>query len=131
MILYRRLRRAARALMFIVIAMSISLVFAVVREGRSSAGSARYYGSVARMRLSRPIVGMAASHSGVGYWLVASDGGIFTFGSARFWGSTGGHVLNAPVVGMAGDPHSQGYWLVTQAGNVYSYGGARFLGSPG
>ena len=26
-----------------------------------------------------------------GYWLVASDGGIFTFGDARFYGSTGRH----------------------------------------
>ncbi len=36
-----------------------------------------------------------------GYWLVASDGGIFAFGEARFYGSTGGIVLNWPVVGMA------------------------------
>ena len=31
-------------------------------------------------------VGPPAPH---GYWLVGSDGGIFTFGSAQFWGSTG------------------------------------------
>ena len=24
-----------------------------------------------------------------GYWLVGSDGGIFTFGTAKFYGSTG------------------------------------------
>src|SRR6185312_6179464 len=35
------------------------------------------------------------------YWLVASDGGIFSFGGAHFYGSTGGTVLNRPVVGMA------------------------------
>jgi hypothetical protein len=35
-----------------------------------------------------------------GYWLVASDGGIFTFGDAGFYGSEGGHVLNKPIVGM-------------------------------
>jgi len=28
----------------------------------------------------RPITGMAATPSGAGYWLVASDGGIFAFG---------------------------------------------------
>ena len=39
-----------------------------------------------------------------GYWLVASDGGIFSFGDARFYGSTGGIHLNQPVVGMAADP---------------------------
>src|SRR5437868_3590084 len=29
-----------------------------------------------------------------GYWLVASDGGVFSFGSAKFFGSTGGTALN-------------------------------------
>jgi hypothetical protein len=46
-------------------------------------------------------VGMAATPSGGGYWLVASDGGIFSFGDARFFGSTGSLVLTRPVVGMA------------------------------
>ena len=32
---------------------------------------------------------MAATPDGRGYWLVASDGGIFTFGDAPFYGSTG------------------------------------------
>ena len=36
-----------------------------------------------------------------GYWLVASDGGIFNFGDAKFYGSTGAIHLNQPVVGMA------------------------------
>ena len=30
---------------------------------------------------------MAATPSGGGYWLVAADGGIFSFGSAAFYGS--------------------------------------------
>jgi hypothetical protein len=37
----------------------------------------------------------------LGYWLVASDGGVFAFGSARFFGSMGGHGLARPVVGMS------------------------------
>ncbi|MHB8220873.1 MAG: Ig-like domain-containing protein, partial [Acidimicrobiales bacterium] len=40
----------------------------------------------------------------VGYRLVASDGGIFSFGAARFYGSTGSMVLNRPIVGMAPTP---------------------------
>ncbi len=39
-----------------------------------------------------------------GYWLVASDGGIFAFGDARFSGSTGAIRLNRPMVGMAPAP---------------------------
>ena len=45
---------------------------------------------------------MAPSASGNGYWLVASDGGIFSFGDATFHGSMGGTTLDKPVVGMAG-----------------------------
>jgi hypothetical protein len=44
---------------------------------------------------------MARSLGGPGYWLVASDGGIFAYGDAGFYGSTGGMNLNRPVVGMA------------------------------
>jgi len=44
---------------------------------------------------------MAGDETGRGYWLVASDGGIFSFGDAGFHGSTGGTHLNRPIVGMA------------------------------
>src|SRR4029077_3724708 len=42
-----------------------------------------------------------ATPDGNGYWLVASDGGIFTFGNAPFRGSTGAVGRAAPVVAMA------------------------------
>ena len=67
-------------------------------------GDARFFGSTGGVRLNQPIVGMAATADGGGYWLVASDGGVFTFGDARFFGSTGGIHLNAPVVGTAATP---------------------------
>ena len=35
-----------------------------------------------------------------GYWLVAEDGGIFTYGNAAFRGSTGGTKLNGRIVDM-------------------------------
>ena len=44
---------------------------------------------------------MAATPDGHGYWLVASDGGIFNFGDAQFFGSTGSIRLNKPIVGMS------------------------------
>ncbi len=44
---------------------------------------------------------MAATPSGAGYWLVASDGGVFSFGDAQFFGSTGAIHLNQPIVGIA------------------------------
>jgi hypothetical protein len=80
--------------------------------------------------LNAPIVGMAATPDGGGYYLVASDGGIFTFGDARFVGSTGGIHLAKPVVGMAATPDGRGYWLVASDGGIFSFG-APFLGSTG
>jgi hypothetical protein len=44
---------------------------------------------------------MARTPSGKGYWLVASDGGIFNYGDALFYGSTGNITLNKQIVGMA------------------------------
>ena len=58
--------------------------------------------------LNAPIVGMAPRTDGGGYWLVASDGGIFSFGDAGFHGSMGGRHLNAPIVGMAADASDGG-----------------------
>jgi hypothetical protein len=37
--------------------------------------------------LSRPVVAVVAGPGSGGYWLVASDGGIFAFGDAAFLGS--------------------------------------------
>ena len=42
-----------------------------------------------------------------GYWMVAADGGIFSYGSARFLGSTGALRLNQPIVGMAPTPSGE------------------------
>ena len=64
------------------------------------------------MHLNQPIVGMAATPDGGGYWLVAADGGVFSFGDASYSGSTGGMHLNQPIVGMAATPDGRGYWLV-------------------
>jgi hypothetical protein len=44
---------------------------------------------------------MATTPSGGGYWLVASDGGVFSFGDATFHGSTGSLHINSPVTAMA------------------------------
>jgi hypothetical protein len=72
-----------------------------------------------------------AAQASSAYWLVASDGGIFSFGGAPFYGSTGGMALNKPIVGMAPTPGGGGYWLVASDGGVFSYGNAKFYGSTG
>ena len=76
---------------------------------------------------------MATTPDGDGYWLVASDGGIFSFGDAAFHGSTGAIRLTKPVVGMAATPDGNGYWLVASDGGIFSFGGTYggFYGSTG
>ncbi|MGH2652094.1 MAG: hypothetical protein ACRDHK_12910, partial [Actinomycetota bacterium] len=77
--------------------------------------------------LNRPIVGMAATPSGTGYWLVASDGGVFTF-NAPFLGSGTSASFDAPVVGMTIVPDGSGYWMTDGGGDVASFGAAKFSG---
>jgi hypothetical protein len=99
--------------------------------GIFSFGDASFLGSTGAIHLNQPIVGMAATPTGGGYWLVASDGGIFSFGDAGFFGSTGAIRLNQPIVGMAATPSGQGYWLVARDGGMFSFGDAGFFGSTG
>ena len=66
-----------------------------------------------------------------GYWLAASDGGIFAYGSAAFAGSTGAIRLAKPIVAMAPSPTGKGYWLTAADGGVFSFGDAAFAGSTG
>jgi hypothetical protein len=66
-----------------------------------------------------------------GYWLVASDGGLFAYGQAGFYGSAGNITLNRPVVGMAATGDDRGYWLVASDGGIFAYGDAGFYGSTG
>jgi hypothetical protein len=68
---------------------------------------------------------------GQGYWMVASDGGVFSFADAGFFGSTGDLRLNQPIVGMAATPSGRGYWMVARDGGIFSFGDARFFGSTG
>jgi hypothetical protein len=80
--------------------------------------------------LNQPIEGIAATSDANGYWLVASDGGIFSYGDAPFLGSMGGSHLNRPIVGMTADDQTGGYWLVASDGGVFAFD-APFEGSMG
>ena len=90
-----------------------------------------FCGSAGAEHLNKPIVAMAMAPSTGGYWLVASDGGIFAYGDARFYGSMGGSHLNQPIVGMAATADGGGYWLVASDGGIFAFGDAQFYGSMG
>ncbi len=110
--------------------------------GVFSFGNAQFYGSLPQIgfspagsgrphELNAPLVGISSTLDGKGYWLVASDGGVFTFGDAVFHGSTGAMRLNKPIVAMAITPDGKGYWLVASDGGVFAFGDAVFHGSTG
>jgi hypothetical protein len=111
--------------------------------GIFSFGNAGYYGSIPGLgfapagstspkRLNAPIVGMVPSADGAGYFMVASDGGVFAFGDAKFEGSCpsiGG--CSGSAVAVMPDASGNGYWLVTATGHVYAFGDAVSYGAPG
>ena len=76
------------------------------------------------------IVASAGDPATGGYWLTASNGGIFAFG-APFEGSTGALHLVQPIVGMTPTTSGQGYWMDASDGGIFAFGDASFHGSMG
>jgi hypothetical protein len=111
--------------------------------GIFSFGNAGFYGSIPGLgiapagssspkRLNAPIVGMVPSADGGGYFMVASDGGVFAFGDAKFEGSCPGiGGCSGAAVAVMPDASGNGYWLVTATGHVYAFGDAVNYGAPG
>ncbi len=113
----------------------------MLEQGLSGLGSVQNFGDAVNYgdettiahgtaHVGKPVA-LAATHDGKGYWIVDSDGGVFSFGDATFYGSMGGKHLNAPVVGIAGNASGTGYWLAGADGGAFALGGAPFLGSLG
>ena len=94
-------------------------------------GSAGHFGDTAGLAPASPVVDMAATPSGNGYWLVSADGGVYAFGDAGFFGSLGDVPLIAPIVGVAATPSGNGYWLVSEDGGIFAFGDAGYFGSMG
>jgi hypothetical protein len=71
--------------------------------------------------LNKPVLGMTSAPGGIGYWLLASDGGVFTFGRARFAGSLGGKPLASSIIGLFSTNSGQGYTLVEANGTAHPF----------
>ncbi|HUI48076.1 MAG TPA: L,D-transpeptidase family protein [Acidimicrobiia bacterium] len=93
-------------------------------------GSATFHGSMSAFSIARPIVAMATTANGKGYWLVASDGAVYSF-NAPFYGALAGWPLAQPVTGITATPTGHGYWIVTGDGSVFPFGDAKLYGSLG
>ncbi len=68
------------------------------------------------------IVGMSLDPATGGYWLAASDGGVFSF-DAPFFGSLPAMRMHVDdIVGIAATANGGGYRLVASNGAVYAFG---------
>ncbi|HVW31251.1 MAG TPA: S8 family serine peptidase, partial [Acidimicrobiia bacterium] len=104
----------------------------VVNVGKAvSGGPVAPLGAAPTGAMSSSTAPLPQGPTGKGYWLVASDGGIFSYGTATFLGSTGGLALNKPIVGVAATPTGKGYGLVASDGGIVAFGDAGFYGSTG
>jgi len=79
--------------------------------------------------VTNPVVDIALTVDGSGYWLVSADGSVITDGSAGFFGSLARVALVAPPVAISPTPSGLGYWLAAADGGVFAFGDAPFLGS--
>jgi hypothetical protein len=122
-----------------IVATSDGKGYKVLEQGLSGLGSVQSFGDAVNYgdettiahgtaHVGKPVA-LASTHDGKGYWIVDSDGGVFSFGDAAFYGSMGGKPLKAPIVGMAVAPDGSGYWLAAADGGVFSFGSAAFGGS--
>ena len=91
-----------------------------------------FHGSMGGRHFNQPIVGMAPTRSGKGYWMAASDGGVFTFGDARLLRLGGGrHDVPADHRYAPRPRTGNGYLLAGANGAVFSFGDAGHFGSAG
>jgi len=83
------------------------------------------------MTLDRPVLSMAATASGRGYWLIAEDGGLFTFGDAAYRGSLPGYgqCTQRHAIAMAATSTGRGYWVLEGNGTVDTFGDAKHYGN--
>ncbi|GIU88463.1 MAG: hypothetical protein KatS3mg009_2978 [Acidimicrobiia bacterium] len=114
-------RRAGRATRAVVARVAVALAI-VTGAAAGPAGGAPD-------RAAAEVVGIAATPSGDGYWLVTADGEVRAHGDARVHGRVA--APTHPVVAVAASATGRGYWLAAADGGIFAFGDARYLGSTG
>ena len=73
----------------------------------------------------------SSAKAGAGYYVLGSDGGIFTFGGAAFHGSVPGLNLNTRVTALrlVTTKTGSGYHILGADGGIFTFGDAGFFGS--
>jgi hypothetical protein len=94
-----------------------------------AAGSAPSLGGTTTTR-ANPVVGIAATRDGQGYWLVERDGNVLAFGSATLHGTLPRlHTHVSDIVAIAPTGDGGGYWLIGRDGGEFAFGDAHYHGS--
>jgi uncharacterized protein YkwD len=78
--------------------------------------------------VAAPIVGMAATPTGHGYWRAGADGGVLTAGDAKFYGAATG-LRHDSIIAIVATRTGHGYWIADRKGAVFNFGDAAFHGS--
>jgi hypothetical protein len=85
-----------------------------------------YFGPGSEGRKWVPDFGISSDDEG--YWILGTDGGVFSY-DVPFWGSRGmGAVGTTPAI--TARPQGDGYWVASENGNVFALGAALNFGSP-
>jgi len=82
-------------------------------------GDAGFFG--APTHTTKPVVGMAKTTDGMGYWLVTDTGHVYHYGDA---GALCSAKTKAVIVGIATTPDAAGYWLAAANGKTSPFGDA-------
>lgn len=78
---------------------------------------------------------IASTPSGNGYWIIKTDGAVFSYGDAQFFGgcNPGGAAPFPPgitAISIEAHPGGQGYWILSSNYSVYAFGAAGYHGHP-
>ena len=94
------------------------------------AGNAVEYSSFETTPAVDPVVGIASTPDGKGYWEATRDGDVARFGDAASYNDLPGlHVKVDDIVAIAPTSDGNGYWLIGADGGEFAFGDAGFHGS--
>ncbi len=99
------------------------------RNGSLFPFNSGFYGHLADGSVKDPVVDMAASPSGWGYYLLSSNGKVKAYGDSRFRGDPKGDTSKAK--GIVRTPSGKGYWVFARGGQVFDFGDAEAYGGLG
>ena len=100
-------RPRLRNLLFVGAACARRILIICLGTFRSASAATGHMAATSHLNAMPSALRRHLAAPGAGYWLAASDGGIFSEAGAPFKGSAGNMILNKPIVGIAADTRWQ------------------------